>query len=116
MGNYELSDEEKEILRKMKEEENIGAEKEHLFWYSEYPNYSIDSKVKYWVANIHHGMRQQGDVMGDMYTEFSKKWYLDVKEKEPDFDSIFKEVVSKLDFDFNWDEYYRRISPVQRGE
>jgi hypothetical protein len=109
MSNYELSEEEKQILQKHKKLAEQAKEKERLFWIDEYPNYSIDNKVKYWVANIHHGMRMQGGATNDPYSEFSEEWYEYVKSKENDFDFIFGEVVPRLGIDFNWDEYNKRI-------
>ena len=102
--------EEKNILQKHNQLAQQAKEKEELFWANEYNNYSYEQKVQYWLANIHHGMRVQGEATGDDYSEFSLEWYKNVKSKEPDFDLIFKKVVSSLGFDFNWKEYEKRIS------
>ncbi|MDG2431391.1 hypothetical protein [Flavobacterium sp.] len=109
MSNYELSDEEKKILQKHRELAEKAKEKERLFWIDEYPNYSIEDKTKYWVANIHHGMRMQGEATADQYSEFSVEWYQYVTSREKEFDFIFTMVVPRLGIDFNWDEYYKRI-------
>lgn len=109
-NNFELSEEEKRILQKHKDLEKEGEKNEKIFWKDQYPNFSVDDKIKYWLANIHHGMRIQGEGTSDPYSEFSKEWYEDVKKKESDFDSIFEKVVPKLGFEFDWQEYYKRIS------
>lgn len=109
MSDYELSDEEKKNLQKHRELVEIAKEKERLFWIDEYSNYSIENKVQYWLANIHHGMRMQGEATADPYSEFSAEWYDFVKSKESDFDFIFSEVVPRLGINFNWDEYNKRI-------
>jgi len=109
-SDYQLNDEEKNILQRHKQLAEMERQKGDFFWRDEYVNYSIEKKVQYWLANIHHGMRQQGEAIGDNYTEFSKEWYLLVKEREPDFDFILKDVVLKLGFDFDWKEYHKRIS------
>ena len=109
MSNYELNNEEKQILKKHNELQKIQEEKEQLFWTDVYPTYSIENRVNYWLGNIHHGMRMQGEVTNDPYSEFSKEWYDYVKSIENNFDFIFKEVVPKLGFNFNWTEYQKRI-------
>jgi len=108
--NYELSDEEKKILQKHKDLAEKANKKQESFWSDEYPGYSVDEKVKYWLASIHHGMRMQGEATGDQYSEFSAEWYKYVKLKEPAFDMIFEKVVPLLGFDFNWNEYKGRIA------
>jgi DNA-directed RNA polymerase subunit N (RpoN/RPB10) len=54
-------------------------------------------------------MRTQGEVIADEYSEFSKKWYEHALSVESDFDNIFKEVVANIGFEFNWEEYHKRI-------
>jgi hypothetical protein len=108
-NNFEPSDEEKRIIQKHKELAEEGKKKAELFWREEYPRFTIDEKVKYWLASVHHGMRTQGEATADEYSEFSTKWYQNVKAKEPDFDLIFEKVVPLLGFDFDWKEYEKRI-------
>jgi hypothetical protein len=84
--------------------------RERDFFKNEYSKYSFEQKVKYWLASIHQGMRTQKDVTGDEYSEFSNSWYLSTKKNEPEFDTIMKEVVLKLGFEFNWEEYKMRIT------
>ena len=89
----------------------IGDSKnsEENFWSEEYPNKSREEKVIYWLASTHKGMRMQGETGQSEYTEFSPKWYERAKSVEPHFDEIFKEVTSKLGFEFDWEEYRKRI-------
>ena len=62
-------------------------------------------------------MRIQGEATGDEYSEFNYDWYIGVKTREPDFDSIFREVVPLLGFEFDWQEYEKRINiPIPRLE
>ena len=110
MNQSELSDEEK----KMRDEhialfERMRIAEEH-FWRFEYPNKTFSEKVQHWLESVYKGMRAQGEATADEYSEFSYKWYQWVKEKEPNFDEIFKEAVKKLGYEFNWDEYYSRIT------
>lgn len=79
------------------------------FWDEEYPKMSLEEKKKYWLAGTHKGMRTQGEAIGDEYSEFSKKWYDFAKEHEPDFDEIFDYVTKNLGFEFDWEEYKKRI-------
>jgi len=79
------------------------------FWYEEYPKMSLEEKKKYWLAETHKGMRTQGEAFGDEYSEFSKKWYDFAKEHEPNFDDIFDYVTKNLGFEFDWEEYNKRI-------
>ncbi|OCA69352.1 hypothetical protein BBI01_14475 [Chryseobacterium artocarpi] len=79
------------------------------FWKEEYPKMGFDEKKKYWLASTHKGMRTQGEVLGDEYSEFSKGWYDFAKEHEPDFDEIFDYVTKNLGFEFDWEEYNKRI-------
>ncbi|HEY9007692.1 MAG TPA: hypothetical protein VIM75_16245 [Ohtaekwangia sp.] len=89
-------------------EAELLKEREESFWLNEYNNYSRSKKIEYWLSNIHHGMRIQGEATGDKYSEFSKAWYNYVKSREPDFDSIFIAVTRQLGFDFDWNEYEKR--------
>lgn len=110
-NNFEPSDEEKRIIEENKKLIEESKKKAESFWLEEYPHFTIDEKIKYWLANIHRGMRTQGEATGDEYSEFSAAWYQHVKAKEPDFDLIFEKVVPLLGFDFDWKEYQKRIKP-----
>ena len=79
------------------------------FWKEEYPKLSFVEKKKYWLASTHKGMRNQGEALGDEYSEFSKKWYDFAKEHEPKFDEIFIYVTDNLGFKFDWQKYKERI-------
>ncbi|MDP9958660.1 hypothetical protein [Chryseobacterium lathyri] len=79
------------------------------FWSKEYPQMNLEERKKYWLASTHKGMRTQGEALADEYSEFSKKWYDFAIANEPDFDEIFKYVASNLGFEFDWEEYYKRI-------
>lgn len=93
--------------------ENLKSKKnEQSFWIEEYPQYSVERKITYWVSNIHHGMRMQGEATADPYSEFSIKWYLDVILKDSDFDVVFEKVVPKLGVNFDWTEYNKRIGKI----
>ncbi|WP_299883598.1 hypothetical protein [uncultured Lacinutrix sp.] len=92
----------KEFLLKIIDDQN-------QFWSEEYPELSRDEKVKYWLDSTHKGMRTQREALADEYSEFSKKWYDHAINVEPDFDKIFKEAVSNIGFEFNWEEYNKRI-------
>jgi len=105
-----LTDEEKNLLKKIKEEEKEYEEETRLFWENEYPLYSQEQKINYWLASVHHGMRIQGEATADEYSEFSSGWYDWVKSVEPKFDKIFKSLVPLLGFEFDWDEYWKRIN------
>ncbi len=109
MNIYELSDEEKAIVQKHRKLKEEGKEEERLFWEIEYPKYSFERKVMYWLADIHRGMRCQGEATADEYSKFSPVWYEYVKSKDNNFDSVFAEVVPKLGMDFDWQEYHKRI-------
>ena len=93
------------------ESENFINESEKsikVFKEKEYPNYSFEQKVKYWLSTIHSGMRFHGESTGDPYNEFSKTTYENCLNLEPEFDSVFEQVISKLD-SFDIDEYKKRI-------
>lgn len=79
------------------------------FWNEKYPKMSLEEKKRYWLASIHRGMRTQGEAFGDEYSEFSKEWYDFAKAHEPDFDEIFDYVTKNLGFEFDWEEYNKRI-------
>lgn len=85
-------------------------EEERLFWINEYCNYSIENKIKYWLADIQHGMRMQGEATNDPYSEFSVEWYENVKSKDANFDFIFSKAVQSFNINFDWKEYYKRIN------
>ena len=110
MEELYLNVEERKIIEKHQKLIQESKQKDILFWKNEYSQYSWNERKSYWLSNIYHGMRQQADVMKDMYSEFSYEWYIDVKNKEPKFDSIFLEIINKFDFEFNWQEYQKRIS------
>lgn len=93
----------------LKEMEKFELEM-NRFWKKEYPKMTHKDKVAYWLASTHKGMRTQGEALGDEYSEFSKEWYETNKQIEPDFDSIFKEAMKNIGFDFNWSEYNKRIT------
>ena len=105
-----LSREEKEMVKKAKENRLKYDDDENNFWKKEYPKMSYQKKVNYWLTTIHQGMRSQGEALGDEYSEFSKEWYETNKKIEPNFDSIFKEAIENIGFEFNWNEYNKRIS------
>lgn len=83
--------------------------KQNEFWHKEYPKLSKEEKINYWLSMTYDGMRTQGEAIADKYSEFSKKWYDHAVSVEPDFDSIFKEAVANIGFEFNWEEYRKRI-------
>lgn len=103
-----LSDKEKELVKKAKNRfvEINNSVKD--FRENEYPNYSFEQKVEYWTSTIHSGMRFHGESTGDPYNEFSKATYENWLSFEPNFDSVFEQVIHKLD-DFDISEYKRRI-------
>ena len=49
------------------------------------------------------------EALADEYSEFSKKWLEHAKSVESDFETIFKYVTENLGFEFDWQEYYKRI-------
>ena len=106
---YELTPQEQAILQK---HEQVRAElaQSEADGRKEYLSYSRDRKVRHWLASIGHGMRMQGSSVGGEYTEFSAEWYAEVLGVEADFDSIFKEVVPLLGFEFDWELYAQRIA------
>ena len=79
------------------------------FWEKEYPNMSFEEKKAYWLASTHKSMRTQGEALADEYSVFSKRWYDFAVENEPKFEEIFKYVTNNLGFEFNWEEYNKRI-------
>jgi len=79
------------------------------FWKKEYPKMSLEEKKKYWLASTHKGMRTQGEALADEYSQFSKRWYDNAKSREPKFDEIFQYVTENLGFEFDLEEYYKRI-------
>lgn len=79
------------------------------FWSEVYPKMSIAEKKEYWLGSTHKGMRTQGESFADPYSEFSKKWYDFAKSHEPKFDEIFSYVAKNLGFEFDWNEYNKRI-------
>lgn len=79
------------------------------FWSEEYPKFNHEERIRYWQESTHKGMRTQGEALADEYSEFSKGWYDFAMEHEPNFDSIFKEAMSRVGFDFDWKEYRKRI-------
>lgn len=81
----------------------------NAFWTEEYPKLSREEKVKYWLASTHKGMRTQGEAFNDEYSEFSKGWYEHAISVESDFEEIFKEAISNIGFEFDWEEYSKRI-------
>lgn len=97
----------------IKEFEDV-FEQNRIFWSEKYPSLSIEEKKKIWEEDIYRSIRTQGEALGDEYTAFSKKWYDSAKEREPQFDEFFKEIVENLEKGyfykkFNWDEYRNRI-------
>ena len=88
-----LTAEERKFLDEIDKQDKEYEEETRIFWKKEYPSYSREEKVRYWLASIHRGMRTQGEATGGEYSEFSSDWYTWVKSVEPNFDDIFKEVV-----------------------
>lgn len=79
------------------------------FWSERYPSYNREEKENYWVAEIYDSMRKKGEDTADEYNAFSKSWYDTVKGYEPDFDDILKSISSRIDSDFDWKKYQKRI-------
>jgi len=93
----------KEFLEKILDERK-------KFWLDIYPKMNIQEKKEYWLSSTHKGMRLQAESFADPYSEFSKKWYDFAKVHEPEFDDIFNYVNQNLGFEFDWDEYSKRIT------
>ncbi len=93
----------KEFLQKILDERK-------KFWLDIYPKMNIQEKKEYWLSSTHKGMRLQAESFADPYSEFSKKWYDFAKVHEPEFDDIFNYVTQNLGFEFDWDEYSKRIT------
>lgn len=107
--NNDLSEEEKKILAKHRAIFNENQIKSDVFWEQEYPHKTIEEKIDFWLSEVHRGMRYQGESINDEYSEFSCNWHVWVKSKEPNFDEIFIVITKKLGFEFDWQEYYKRI-------
>lgn len=103
------SEEEKLKIDSFKKESEEWNEKAKKFWEETYPKMSLDEKKKYWLASTHKGMRTQGEAFADPYSEFSKEWYDFAKQHEPNFDEIFDYVTKNLGFEFDWQEFKKRI-------
>ncbi|WP_046743442.1 hypothetical protein [Kordia zhangzhouensis] len=104
------------MVKKAKENRLKYKEEENYFWKEEYQKMSYQKKVNYWLTTIHQEMRSQGEALGDEYSEFSKEWYETNKNIEPNFDSIFKEAIENISFEFNWNEYYKRNSKILKKD
>jgi len=109
MSSDKLTQAEKKIVEQAKKDREQAKKEANIFWKEKYPMMSQEDKINLWLAEIHKGMRTQGEEFADKYSYFSKDDYVWCKEVEPDFDTIFNEVVKKLGFEFNWSEYYSRI-------
>lgn len=59
-----LSEREKELVKKAKEKILEIDKSIKDFQEKEYPNYSFEQKVKYWLSTIHSGMRFHGESTG----------------------------------------------------
>lgn len=68
---------------------------------------SYEERVKHW-ASLHQGMRWQVESGLDEYIGFSKKWLEEIKEYEPDIESILEVVFEK-----HWKGYWD-INEIKR--
>lgn len=74
----------------------------------EYPYYSFQQKVTYWLSVIHSGMRYYGESIGNPYDQFSRTTYKKWVEFEPEIDAILNAVFPRLE-SFDVDEFKKRI-------
>ncbi len=79
------------------------ARQKAKFWREEYPHKTFDEKVSYWASSFHRQMRWQGESDYDEYAIYSPQLYADCKQKEPEFDKIWKEVFIRYFIPYGWD-------------
>lgn len=95
-----LSKEDEESLRRMDEAEQEAQQKEEKFIKYTYPAMSLNEKIGYWSGIIHRNMRWQGESTGDEYAGmFTREWYEACLKFDPQFDQIFRDVISILKLD-----------------
>lgn len=109
------SPEEALLLAKFREISRQAEAEALHFWQEEYPRYSRERKQTYWLAQIHRGMRTQGEAVGDPYTEFSPEWYADALAREPDFESIRQEIMPRMGFEFDESRFRSMIGIPEHG-
>ena len=110
MNEEKFSDEEMRVKRDLEQAFEQARAESRKFWSDEYPAMTRDQRIKYWLGDVLHGMRSQGEATGDAYSEFSPEWHSFARSMEPDFDELFREAVKALESGFDWMEYYRRIN------
>lgn len=66
--------------------ENVKKDKDRnvQFW-EEYPNRSIEEKLKFWGGSLFRSMREQEESGLNPYTIYSERWLKETLEKEPQF-------------------------------
>lgn len=110
LREYQQSDEYKVSVKQSRERYREFKANARMYWEEDYPKLSFDDCVKRWLADVHRGMRTQGEVLNDEYSNFSPRWYEEAKKLEPEIDRIMEAVAPRLGFDFDWPEYRSRIA------
>lgn len=110
MENDELTEDERRVLAEMKDNWQRQKSDEKLFWKNIYTAYSFDERVGFWSGVLHRQMRWQPESGLDPYAPFSRLWYEDIKEKEPNIDKIIDLAFEKtLSWEWSKEEFLRRI-------
>ncbi|GAA3952515.1 hypothetical protein GO495_21610 [Chitinophaga oryziterrae] len=97
-----LSEEEKNALKLLTEKSRNDYKAFEKFRKEEYPKKSLEERIDYWAGLIRKNMKWQGESTGDEYDGmFTKEWFDENVEFDPEFDKIFSAVAKKLELDMN---------------
>jgi hypothetical protein len=80
---------------------------------NDYQRLGFDEKVKFWVENLHQGMRLQVEKGYDEYSTYTPEWHKTFREVDSNVDEIMEEVFRtfyKCGWAWNKQEYLKRIS------
>ena len=97
-----LSKEDIELLKRINEKSKNDYKAFEKFRKEEYPNKSKEEKIGYWTRLIEQNMKWQKENNGDEYDGmFTKEWFDDNIQFDPEFNSIFNIVAQNLQLDMN---------------
>ena len=106
-------------LSKLFDEENDGMNRKvKEFEHSEYANFSLDEKIKYFSGTLHQQMRWQVESGLDPYAIYNREWYESTKVLEPELDKIMDEVFAKYwgtGADWSKEGYLKRIKSEKKS-
>ena len=80
------------------------AEREELFWRTQYAAKNFAERAAYWASAILRQMRRQSESGLDEYAAFTPEWYEFANAREPDFDKILSFIFERYKREFDYQD------------